>query len=92
MKMNKGLSGSTKSTKVVPSGVGHVKIIHVQSIKQSLNYQSAEASYGLEVTVIDGDFSIRKGIKRAERLVEEALVSKFEKQGRLLKALAETRS
>jgi hypothetical protein len=65
-----------------------VKIFHQQEIKQSLNYQSAAVSYGIELTVEDSDFSIRKGMKRAERLVESELSVKFSKQKQLLTAMS----
>ena len=65
-----------------------VKIFHQQEIKQSHNYQSAAVSYGIELIVDDSDFSIRKGMKRAERLVEAELSVKFTKQKKLLEAIA----
>ena len=68
-----------------------VKIFHSQEIKQSLNYQSAAVTYGVEMTVEDSDFSIRKGMKRAERLVEDELSVKFQKQKKLLEAISESR-
>lgn len=82
MKLN--LSGQ-KSTKKSISRTDQGVIIHfTQSIKQSQNYQSAEVSIGISIPVGDSDKEVRRGFRRAERLIEEPLVAKFNQQKDLL--------
>jgi hypothetical protein len=57
-----------------------------ESIKQSLNYQSAEATYSVEIPVAT-EAEIPGAIKRAEKQVEHALGIKMKEQQRLLKAM-----
>lgn len=75
-------------TIVAPSQeIGIVRISHTQGIKQSINYQSADASYTATIACHDNPKEVRKTIKRAEKLVESALVDKVTQQTRLLKSL-----
>jgi hypothetical protein len=69
--------------------LGIVSVSHFQSVKQSIDYQSADAGYTLRINCIDDPKVIRKAIRRAERIVESALVDKVEQQQQLLRALAE---
>jgi hypothetical protein len=69
-----------------------VVIHHHQSIKQSANYQTAEAGYGITLEVGNTDLDIKKGAHRLERLVEELMASKFREQRKLLQNInTETR-
>ena len=65
-----------------------VQIHHHQSVKLSKNYNSSEVSYGVELTVLNTNEAIRKGQKRAERLVEGPLVVKVKEQSQVLDSLA----
>lgn len=63
--------------------VGKVtKITHSQSIRQSLNYNSADCSYVVEIECKEGE--VLKTIARAEKIVEKALVPKAKEQQDLL--------
>lgn len=66
-----------------------IKITHGQSIKQSANYQSADCSYSVEVIVDDTPKAIKKGMKRAESLVEAALALKVTQQRKFLLQITE---
>lgn len=65
-----------------------VELWHSQSVKLSKNYQSADASYGVKITVANDDESIKAGIARAEKIVEAPLTSKVQEQNELLNSLA----
>lgn len=75
-------------TDVVPVGEGRVRIWHSQSIKQSLNYQSSDATYGMEITVPDTVTGVNKAIVRCEEMVEKYLTAKFKEQRELLEKIA----
>lgn len=77
-----------KTTQVVKSETGAVKITHSQSMTQSINYNSANAQYGVELYCPDNDSDIYASIARAEKLVEEALTPKIEEHRKDLKAIA----
>ena len=68
---------------------GQVTIRHHQTIKQSHAYQSIDVSYGVEFSTDNTEKSIKAGFLRAEELVENALVAKFQEQQTLLKKLGE---
>lgn len=57
-----------------------VNISHGQSFKQSLNYQTAEASYHITREVADDPESIQSGFQRLERIVEKRLTRKMKAQ------------
>jgi len=61
-----------------------IKISHGQTVKQSANYQSADASYSVELIVDDSPSTIKAGIKRAEEIVEEAMAHKVTQQRKFL--------
>jgi hypothetical protein len=83
MKLNTTGQKTTRK-KVIRSESGEVLVHFSQSIKQSLNYQSAEVNIGITLPVENSDRAIRKGFRRAERLIEAPLVSKFREQQELL--------
>ena len=60
-------------------------------MKRSADYQSAEVSYGIELMVENSPWEIRKAIKKAERIVEDALVIKMNQQVKLLNTMARHR-
>ena len=66
---------------------GVVVINHHQTVRQSQNYQSAEAGYAVTITVKDTPKAIRKGIARAEELVEKPLSAKILEQKDLLNTI-----
>jgi hypothetical protein len=78
-KLPKGLTTVTPG--VLP---GTAVLHHHQSVKQSMNWQSAEASYGLTITVPDNAKAIKAYALRAERLVEDLLTQKFRQHRKLL--------
>ena len=80
------VSAKKRSATLLTSG--KVKIHVGESIKQSLNYQSAEANYGIEIEVDNTDNAIELGFKRAEELIEERLTVKYREQRTLLEGLA----
>lgn len=69
-----------KTTTLTPITDGQVIIHHSQTVRQSCNYNSAETSYGVTLTVLDNEAAIRKGVARAERLVEAPLNLKVAEQ------------
>jgi hypothetical protein len=83
------IENKNKDTKLTPLPGQRVEIWHTQEIKQSANWQSASASYGCKIIVADNDKSITEGIKRAEEIVEGALVEKASQQKELLRKLGE---
>ena len=92
MKLNKkptsqSLSKDTKIFRPQTAAGRTVEIWHTQEIKLSQNYQSASASYGVKLVVDDNPEAIRKGIKRAEEIVETPLVDKTGQQREMLNSL-----
>jgi len=80
-----------KITVRIASAPRIVRITHSQSIKQSLNYQAAEANFGVTVEC-DGTFlGVKKARALAVRFVETALNKKFHQQNTLLIRLAKDR-
>lgn len=77
-----------KGSTTVRAVDGVIEITHSQSIKQSLNYQSADVSYGVRLRVEDNDKVVKKAVERAEELVEDNLVQKFKEQQDMLRAIA----
>lgn len=65
-----------------------VRITHSQSMKQSQNYQTSEAHYGISMDVGDSSEEIKAGLRRAEKIVEEALAVKLGQQRTFLSKLA----
>lgn len=68
-----------------------VEITHTQTVRQSKDYQSAEVSYGVKLCAEDTPLAIKKGIERAESLVEDALTEKMREHQQLLQALTANR-
>lgn len=66
-----------------------VKIRHTQAIKQSINYQSADCSYSVEVEAEDTPAEIKKAFKRVEDMVEEQLGIKVPQQRGFLRKIGE---
>ncbi len=66
-----------------------VKLSHGQSIKQTHNYQSAEASFSAELVVENDSKSVRKGYRRLVQIVEEELARKVGQQRDFLHGLTE---
>ena len=79
----------SKLTKVKTTTSKQAEIWHSQEIKVSANYQSASSTYGVKLIVDDSEDAIRKGIKRAEGLVEAPLVEKVQQQRELLANLGQ---
>lgn len=86
MKIQK-LKGTVKATL---KACHDVEITHSGSVRLSKNYQSAETSYGIKLHVEDTPEAIKKGQKRAENLVEQALVKKVKEYSTLLDSLSKT--
>lgn len=62
--------------------------MHVsESVKQSANYQTAEASYGLTAVVDLTIDSLANTVNEMERAIEQLLVDKMKEQRRLLNSL-----
>lgn len=59
---------------------------HSQTVRQSLNYQSAEVSFGM--TAAFRPENLGQGIRALEDAVEEQLVNKVKEQKEALNALA----
>ena len=70
-----------------PDMLGFVELSHTQEVKLSRNYQSAGASYSVRLVVRDTPDEIKKGVKRAEAIVEGPLADKVEEQHNLLNQL-----
>lgn len=68
-----------------------VELWHSQTIKQSANYQSADCTCGIKLTVDDNEKSIKQGFARAERLVEEQMSPKIQEQIQVLNELGKNR-
>lgn len=68
-----------------------VRIKHHQTIRVSLDYSSAELSYGVELECDDNPVEIQNTIQKAETLVEEPLTAKFQDQQRFLKNLSQSK-
>lgn len=77
----------SKASKVQHVGDGTAILTHSQSIKQSMNYQSAECVYGVQLTVEDTEEAIKRGFERAEEMIESPLVDKFTMQQETLSRL-----
>lgn len=75
------------TTTVTKTSEGMVELFHSQGIKQSANYQSADVTYGVKMQVPDNDKAIKAGLRRAESIVEDALVLKVREQRKVLSAL-----
>lgn len=75
-------------TTIDPLTPGMIRIHHHQTIRQNLNYSSAEVSYGVSTDTVDDVKNIRKTVARLEKIVETAMLPKFKEQGRLLVNLA----
>lgn len=76
-------------TNILPGDIpGTVKIWHTQDIKQSQNYQTVGASYGIQMTVKDNPKDITRGILQAESVVEKFLTSKYKEQRNLLEKIS----
>jgi hypothetical protein len=56
-------------------------------VRQSSNYQSAEATYGIEIPCDNNPKAIKAAQKQAEEFVENALVKKLKQQQQLLAGL-----
>lgn len=64
-------------------------IVHMhQSIRQSANYNSAEAGMSLTCVVADDDDAIKAAQDRLTALIEDPLSAKFKEQAKVLQALA----
>lgn len=62
-----------------------VRLFHSQGIKQSQNYQSIEATAGIELSVsLKAGESVEAAQKAAEQMVEKQLERKFKEQRELL--------
>jgi hypothetical protein len=85
-----------KPAKAVPGVVteltslpdNRVKIWHSQTIGQSYEFQSASCTYGFEMIVDNKRLAIRKGLAKAEGVVERNLVLKVREQKIVLRGLA----
>lgn len=84
--------GVTTVTPATDPRIGVVTVHHHQSIKQNVNYQSAELGYGITITCVNDQEEIRKTIRRSERIVEHAMLPKFKEQGALLNTLSKGRN
>jgi hypothetical protein len=76
------------NTSVTPLGLGLVQIWHTQSIKQNLNYQSADASYGISIICRDSLKEIKQTLLRSEQFVEDALIKKVKEHQQVLQDLS----
>jgi hypothetical protein len=87
---DKGYIDHVKSqvSKVTPLKGGVVELYHSQEVKLSHSYQSASSVYGVKLIVEDNKLAIKKGIRRAERIVEAPLVMKVREQHKMLRELA----
>lgn len=61
-----------------------IRLSHGQSIKQTHNYQSAEASFSAELVVPYTDKEVRKGFRKLTTIVEENLAKKIDQQREFL--------
>jgi hypothetical protein len=68
---------------------GVIEIHHSQGLKQSINYQSADLTYGATIRVKDSKKSFHAAVRRLERVVEDRLTAKFAEQRDALKKIAE---
>lgn len=64
-----------------------VKLSHGQSVKQTANYQSAEANYSVELVVPNDKAAIARGFRQLEETVEEVLSHKVQQQRMFLEKL-----
>ena len=61
---------------------------HSQTVRQSLNYQSAEVSFGMTVKLPSDSVKLVAGMLALTESVEEQLVNKVREQKEALNALA----
>lgn len=87
MKMKLQKKKNSEKSISVKSVDGEIELSHFQSIKQSLNWQSAEVNFGARMRVRDDSGEIKKGIKRLKELVEKSLAPVFHDQREVLIAL-----
>ena len=80
-------SGDRKVVSQVTRAGEVATIFHSQSLKQSLNYQSADCAYGVTLTVPDSGKDIVAGMRRAEKIVEALIEAKIKEQRQLLQVL-----
>ena len=71
----------------VPFGADQLELTHHQSVKQSLNYQTAECGYSIKVAVPNDSASVQRAIAACESLVESAMTLKFKEQWAALKRM-----
>lgn len=67
---------------------GIVQITHFQSIKQSLNWQSADCSYGMTIKVKDNPKVVKRAVRQMEKKIETLLTEKFNEHRDVLKSIA----
>lgn len=67
------------------ASLGELVVTHHQQVKQSLDYQSADAGYSIQFSCKEDEFEDK--LMRVELLIEEALGRKVEQQNKLLRAL-----
>lgn len=77
-----------KQTQAVKAVDGKITLTHHQSVRQSHNYQSAEASYGATITVEDTPATVKAALDRLENIVEGRLSHTFREQFEALKVLS----
>ncbi len=65
-----------------------VKIFHQQGLKQSKSYQTGDVVFGVELYVDDTPTAINQGLRKAEKIVEDALAEKAVQMGEILDSLA----
>lgn len=76
----------SSAASIVPGPLpGTVKLTHTQSIKQSINYQTGDVGYAVELVVRDNPKAIAEGLARAEKIVEDALGDKLPQTTELLR-------
>ena len=79
---------SRKTSTVKPAGAGVVEIFHQQALRQSRNYNSAEATYGIRAFgVSDDPEAIAARFSELELTVEGLMALKFKQHGRVLESL-----
>lgn len=66
------------------SDPGQVTIHHSQSYRLVINYQSAESSFGISLSVNDTPSAISAGIKKAKEIIEPPLKKKVMEQQKFL--------
>ncbi len=85
----KSKNKKTVGTSVEVTAVdGIIELTHFQSVKQSINYNSADCSYGAKIRVKDDPKQIKAAIKRLETLIEDRLSTKFVEQRDVLESIS----